>query len=281
MEGRRDHRLRVFLATVLVALQLAAWSPPAAHADDEPPPWQLNRETRTAVYTEQNSAVVEAEVRTTDSAAPPIRSTNRSCHLERVELDPGPGEGNPMGLSFVPPSDDEVAFWLICNGETVGMVIRKVGPPRPRSEVEGEDLVSRLREEIPMPDATIRVNPDSGLVGTESWFWIEGYSGQTLTHSTNAFGQTVEIEAMVTKYEWSFGDGATLVGTTPGHPYPARSEVRHTYERSSAGGYTVNVRFVFGVRYRLAGGAWTELNGITRDTSAVYPVRESQAVISR
>ena len=56
------------------------------------------------------------------------------------------------------------------------------------------------------------------------------------------------------------------------------------YERSSAGlahGYPVEVTFTFDVRYRVDGGGWIELPGITRVASASYPVRESQAVIQQ
>lgn len=280
MESSRNHRLRIALAPVLVAFHIAFWVVPVARADELPPPSERNREARTSVYTEQDSAIVEAEVHITGSGARPVTSRKRTCHLDRVGDDPE-DEGNPMQLALPSLADGEVAFWLICDGELVGMVIRKIGPSRARPQIDRDDLVSAIREEIPMPDVTIKVNPEWGLAGAESWFWIEGYSGQTLNHSTNAFGQTVEVEALVTKYEWNFGDGASLVGTTPGAPYPARSEIRHTFERSAPSGYVVNVRFVFGVRYRIAGGAWNELNGITRDESVVYRVRESQAVISR
>lgn len=142
----------------------------------------------------------------------------------------------------------------------------------------------RLRDEMPIPRVTVEINPERGLAGAESWFWIEGYGGAAITDSTDAFGDLVEVEARVQQYEWSFGDGTTLMSQTPGRAYPERSEVRHMYERSSAGllyGYPVDVTFVFAVRYRVDGGSWIELPGITRDAHADYPVRESQAVIQR
>ncbi|MCA1840131.1 MAG: hypothetical protein LC723_07360, partial [Actinobacteria bacterium] len=66
--------------------------------------------------------------------------------------------------------------------------------------------------------------------------------------------------------------------------YPHRSSVRHVFERSSADfpdGYSIDVSFVFDVRYRVDGGGWTSLPGITRTAHADYRVRESQAVIQR
>jgi hypothetical protein len=142
----------------------------------------------------------------------------------------------------------------------------------------------RLRDEIPIPQVTIEMNPQPGLVGVESWFWIDGYDGSPVTHSTDAFGRLVKVEASVLRYEWSFGDGSKLVGHSVGDPYPQRSDVRHVYERSSLGlpsGYPVEVAFVFSVRYRVGGGGWIDLPGITRVAQAVYPVQESQAVIGR
>lgn len=142
----------------------------------------------------------------------------------------------------------------------------------------------QLRDEVPMPTVGIHANPGVGLVATESWFWIEGYSGEPITSSTDAFGRPIEVEAKAERYEWHFGDGSSLVTTSPGRSYPQRSEVRHIYERSSAGtegGYLVQARFVFSVQYRVGGGAPIELPGIIRTAAFRYPVRESQAVIAR
>jgi hypothetical protein len=74
------------------------------------------------------------------------------------------------------------------------------------------------------------------------------------------------------------------VGHSVGNAYPERSDVRHVYERSSLGhpsGYPVEVSFVFSVQYRVDGGTWLQLAGITRVAQVSYPVRESQAVIGR
>ena len=54
-----------------------------------------------------------------------------------------------------------------------------------------------LRDQIPVPNVDIRINPDRGLVGVDSWFWIEGYDGSPIEESTDAFGQQVEVEARV------------------------------------------------------------------------------------
>ena len=78
--------------------------------------------------------------------------------------------------------------------------------------------------------------------------------------------------------------GESLVARTVGQSYPDRSQIRHVYERSSAGlasGFPVQVTFSFVVRYRVSGGGWIELPSISRVAETSYPVRESQSVIQQ
>ena len=61
---------------------------------------------------------------------------------------------------------------------------------------------------------------------------------QPLASLTLAFAPEllgVDVEARPTSYRWDFGDGTVITTRSPGRPYPQRSPVRHTYERSSAG----------------------------------------------
>lgn len=224
---------------------------------------------------------------------------------------PGSGGGGGSGGSGSGPKcwledlrddqwDDsiELEYWgrrmryapynLYCNGEWQGIIWIEItldenGDPVPIPTTP-QEVAEYLRDHMPVPRATVGINPVRGVVGVESWFWMQGYDGSLITDSTDAFGYLVEIQARVTRYSWSFGDGATVEGTSPGQAYPARSQVRHTYERSSAGmtvGYPVEASFTFQVRYRVDGGPWIALPGISRTASSSYPVRESQAVIQR
>src|SRR6266511_2739095 len=154
----------------------------------------------------------------------------------------------------------------------------------PATALDPETIAMHLRNEIPVPNVEIEINPGRGLVGLESWFWLEGYDGSPIEDSTDAFGQLVEVEARVKRYEWSFGDGNTIAARTPGRSYPHRSQIRHVYERSSAGlpsGFPIEVTFAFNVRYRVDGGGWIEIPGISRVAETSYRVRESQAVIQQ
>lgn len=216
------------------------------------------------------------------SARVATKRSGRSCHLE-----PDTAPVTDANVDFYNAHWDEQSYNLICDGEWMGLVWIPMDPgPRPPpspSEIRGAAI--RLREEIPMPAVTIGANPaGTGLVGVEAWFWIEGYGGEVITHSTSAFGIPVEVEAHPTTYRWNFGDGTVAEANSPGTAYPQRSEIRHTYERSSAGlpsGFPLDVEFNFEVRYRLAGGPWIDLTPISRSARVDYPVRESQAVITR
>lgn len=280
MEGRRDHRVPLALFLILA---VAVTGPARAEEEQQPP--DVNRRFTTAVvYTTPDAAVVEAEISGGVGATAKVASnrSGRSCHLE-----PDTAPVTNANLDLYNTHRDEISYSLYCDGEWVGLVWlpKDPEPRRAPSPSEIRDVVMSLREEIPMPAVTIGVNPaGTGMVGVEAWFWVEGYEGEVITHSNSAFGIPVEIEAWPTSYRWSFGDGTSLESHSLGETYPERSAIRHIYQRSSVGnpsGFPIVVEFSFEVRYRLAGGAWIDLPPISRTAGLDYPVRESQAVITR
>jgi hypothetical protein len=277
MEGGRNHRVPV--AILAIAFLIPALPVLADEENNKPPPY---RHTPTVVvYTNPSAAVVEADASSGVPGAIPIKVTGRrKCHLEP---DTAPVTNNNLDIYAAARDRGEESFNLICDGQWIALVWRKI-EVSPRTPVPSQEVAMHIREEVPMPQVFIRANPDLGLVGSESWFWVEGYSGMPINESTDAFGRLVEVEAKVDRYEWSFGDGSLLTSSSLGRAYPQRSDVRHTYQRSSAGlgiGYPVEVRFIFSVRYRVEAGEWTSLPGISRTASFRYSVQESQAVISR
>ncbi len=275
MESLRDHRISI--VTGFLAVVIAGTGLPAA-AQEKLPPYDTS--STAAVYTTPEAAVVEAtqQGRARDRGDAPARRSKRRC---RLEPSAGLGEASDQLWAEHP---GEALFRLSCDGELAGFVWRRIDPEPGRRGAPPREIAMHLRDEVPIPTVSLQANPGIGLVATESWFWIGGYSGEPITRSTDAFGRSIEVDARVERYEWIFGDGASLVTSSSGRPYPEPSEVRHIYERSSAGtgeGYLVQVRFVFSVQYRVAGGPPTELPGIARTASFRYPVQESQAVITR
>jgi hypothetical protein len=259
---------------------MAAGVAHAQEQDTDPfEPWP----STVSVDTNPDAIVVESEAHGTlpGGTGTQASGSGSTCFLE------GPGNVG-MGVTEIwSQGPDLLPYTLVCDGEAVGVVWLPIDegedPPGPAA-LTPEEIAMQLREQIPIPNVTIGVNPERGLVGVESWFWIDGYDGAPINESTDAFGRRVEVEALVERYEWSFGDGKTMETESAGRPYPERSDVRHVYERSSLGhpnGYTVEVGFSFSVRYRVDGGGWIDLPGIERVAEARYPIRESQAVISQ
>ncbi|MDP9299529.1 MAG: hypothetical protein M3P43_01305 [Actinomycetota bacterium] len=275
MEDRRDHRIPVvaLVAAVLVLLG------PVAMADG-PDDDQFDFNPTTVVHTNTNGAVVSSDAQATTTGTAGSVGGGSDCRLE-----PNGTIGEIFVDSFGAQLDQGLdPYFLWCGNEMRGLVWLDPNAGGAAPALDPQTIAMHLRDQIPVPNADIRINPNRGLVGVDSWFWIDGYNGSPIEESTNAFGQRVEVEASVTRYEWSFGDGETLVAKTVGRSYPHRSQIRHVYERSSAGlasGYQVEVSFSFSVRYRIDGGGWIDLPGISRVAETAYPVRESQSVIEQ
>lgn len=283
MESQRHHRLPI--AICLIALLLPAV--PGRAENGQPPPF--DEPPTIVVDTGPDSVVIDSSVEGHESGVSgtgnQASGDGPQCYLREVPMSDWDED---MSMTFFYFRMRRAPYYVVCGNENRGIVWIEISLDEPGNgggaTANPRDIAMHLRDEMPIPHVRVQVNPERGLVGAESWFWIKGYSGSPVTDSTNAFGRLVEVEATVTRYEWTFGDGVTLTSETPGRAYPERSEVRHVYERSSAGlpeGYGIDVSFEFAVRYRVDGGAWIEIPGITRTTHADYPVRESQAVIER
>jgi hypothetical protein len=281
MEDRRDHRVQVTIGAVATVLLLLSLISPAAAKGVKPKP--VDWPTTVTVETHPDAVIVDSSVH----GRVPGGSRQSSGSGASCSVQPASGVGSilwPGGSNY--PVTNLFPFSLWCDGSYRGLVWLRVsagGAPSGNTR-SPQDIAMWLRDRIPIPQVTIGMNPEPGLVGVESWFWIEGYDGSPIAHSTNAFGRPVEVQASVLGYEWSFGDGSKFAGHTIGNQYPEPSDVRHVYQRSSLGypgGYPVQVAFVFSVRYRVGGRGWIDLPGITRVAQATYPVQESQAVIGR
>lgn len=98
------------------------------------------------------------------------------------------------------------------------------------------------RSKLRPPAPVIGVNPQLGLTGLKSFFWLENYTDDMRLSRTVSVacqigewrGVSARIDAWVARYHWSFGDGWGMDSVTPGAPWPEwESEIYHVYERSS------------------------------------------------
>jgi hypothetical protein len=150
------------------------------------------------------------------------------------------------------------------------------------------------------------MNPGLGLVNLPGWFWVDGYDGKPFGSSQTVtvppavgpnvpFAQvpandprrqptsfTVTVQVWPTSYQWSFGDGASLVSQSLGQAYPAQSDIQHTYQFSSlktANGFPVQLTVIFAAQYQVNGGAPQGLPSISHTYAATYPVQEAQSLL--
>ncbi|MCX6021592.1 MAG: hypothetical protein NTZ05_07650 [Chloroflexi bacterium] len=206
----------------------------------------------------------------------------------------------------------ELPYMLIVDGQFQGVIWIpqgngniQFGPPPttpalPAPQLGGGtgtdpyEIALDILEHLPMPPIDIRMNPALGLVAMPGWFWVEGYNGapfgmaRTVTIPPVAPGDepevfTVEVRVWPSRYEWTFGDGGTLVTESLGKPYPAESDVRHTYEYSSlpfANGFPVQLMVEFAAEFRVDGGPPQALPPIQRIFRDDYRVQEIQTVLT-
>ena len=150
----------------------------------------------------------------------------------------------------------------------------------------GQDFAIDTVDLVTPPPSSIKFNPQSrGLVGVESWFWIEGYDGapivQTFVHPEFIPPITVTIELTYRHTRWDFGDTSTMTGDL-GRAYPQESSVRHAYDRDSGNTpYAVTATLVFAARYSVNGGPWTDIGTVERDVTGQHAVIAAEAVRTR
>jgi hypothetical protein len=173
--------------------------------------------------------------------------------------------------------------------------------------VDPREVAVEVLHEVPLPDIRLRMNPELGLVALPSWFWVEGYGGESIARARTVEipplvgpevplgvvpagdprrrgrSFTVEVRVWPTRYEWSFGDGTALGSRTLGQQYPQESEVRHTYEHSSlrtADGFPVRLTVAFAAEFRVDGGPPQGLPPTHRTYETRYRVQEIQTVLT-
>lgn len=174
-------------------------------------------------------------------------------------------------------------------------------------------VADELVQEVHLPDIVVRTNPAQGVVAIPTWYWVEGYAGQTLGDTRTVSSShdecrtvevldpvgdppstsgecrtvtdttTVTVRVEPTEYEWSFGDGAgAVLGTAEGLGTPFRglsqpSTVQHTYEYSSLGladGFPIRLTVTFAASFQVNGGPWQGLGSVSRTYASSHLVRQ-------
>lgn len=149
--------------------------------------------------------------------------------------------------------------------------------------VDPRAVAMAVLQRIPLPNVVIRMNPSLGLVAMPGWFWGEGYNGEPFGGSATVGAYTVAVEVEPVSYTWDFGDGTTLVSDSLGKPYPAESDIQHTYQYSSlhyASGFPIRLTIQFAASFSVNGGPAEPLSGMTRTYTGSYRVQEVQSILT-
>ena len=128
---------------------------------------------------------------------------------------------------------------------------------------DGDDVevsaqfVARALKYVPLPPSTIQVQPPNGrtLVNFDTNFFT---ANQPFDTSVGLLGQVVDLHIVPTRFDWRFGDGASLATSEPGAPYPDL-EVTHRYLEK--GQVAPSVDTTYRATYRVNGGRWIKVKG--------------------
>lgn len=136
----------------------------------------------------------------------------------------------------VAPPSEQVGPWVQAQGTFC------LGPDDPSLSAIGR-LIAQVDTEfrrLPLPEFTVRTDPaPQTLVNVPTAF--SAGSGEPVTFTPTVLGARLTITARPVRWEWTFGDGATLITDRPG--IPRRPDVAHLYRRS--GLWTSSVRVMW------------------------------------
>lgn len=115
-----------------------------------------------------------------------------------------------------------------------------LGPDDPGVPTIGK-VIAQVRldfQSLPLPAFPVRADPaPQTLVNIPTAF--SAGTAEPMTFSPTILGAQVSITARPTRWDWTFGDGATLATTVPGTP--RQPEVAHTYRRAQEFAASVRV----------------------------------------
>ncbi len=240
---------------------------------------------------------------------PNISSATRAGWQREFESHPGATpytlniDGQFQGIIWIPNrNDNNIRF-----GPPPAEPVAGTRPAGNGSSTDPREVALDTLGHVPLPNAQIRTNPALGLVAVPGWFWVEGYDGAPFGTSRTVdippevgpevptsvvpandprrqgSSFTVDVRIWPSRYDWSFGDGATLATESLGKPYPAESDIQHTYEHSSLqypNGFPIWLTIEFAAEFRVNGGAPQGLPSIRQTYETAYRVQEVQPVLT-
>jgi hypothetical protein len=154
---------------------------------------------------------------------------------------------SPSTGLLVPCPDTGLGLSVGPSTGTYALALEEACRPReglssPPSHQPEQRCFDQAKRALNPPRPQIQVNPELGLTGLPSYFWISNYSDDMRMSKPFAVSCWIGewravsgyLSAQVVRYLWDFGDGWGMTTTTPGAAWPDWiSEVYHTYERSS------------------------------------------------
>lgn len=184
----------------------------------------------------------------------------------------------PFGSPAGPQTHPEAQFALLMCDGTFSRYVWIAPADVVDLDAIAQSEAQRYVEEVLVPDIGIGVNPSArGLVGLRSWFWIEGFDGTVEAPPISAFGLSIDVRMSTQRVTWDFGDGTVEEGDL-GRAYPEESTVQHAHQRD--GTFTITATIDLAPEYRVNGGPWLALPGLTTAASTDHDVEQRQAVIS-
>jgi hypothetical protein len=189
-------------------------------------------------------------------------------------------------------------------------------PVGPVPHIDPHALAVQAEQEFPLPSITLKVNPDPGRVNIDSWFWVQGYVGNVLTHSKTQHAShsvcrllnglldchlvddsvTVVVRLTPKHYEWTFGDDRDNsadfsdnrgLGRAYTDPDPRdASPVAHAYHWSSInfvnqGGYPIAVTIDWSAVFSANGSGSQGIPDVVHTYPGRHQVRQIQSIVTQ
>jgi hypothetical protein len=146
-----------------------------------------------------------------------------------------------------------------------------------RRALTWQDVESAIRR-VGIPAGTVEA-PGYTLVNLRTTFYTEPHS---IARTLDIIGYTVDVEVEPTSFTWHWGDGTTTSTERPGHAYPS-TDLTHIYTHHTEPGdpLALSVDVGYTARYRVDGGAWSQIpDTITiSGPTTPLPIKQASAVL--